>query len=109
SRVWSDSPALGDPTTLMPRALSMTALVRMHACELFIHGTGGAAYDAITDEWIPAWLGVPVAPTGMATATMHLPLDRFAIDAGTVREAATLAHKARHDPAVLNDGDRRAR
>ena len=103
SRVWSDSPALGDPTALMPRALAMTALVRMLACELFIHGTGGEAYDTVTDRWIPAWLGVPVAPTGMATATVHLPLDRFAIDADTAREATAVAHKARHDPAAVGE------
>ena len=109
SRVWSDSPALDDPTTLLPRALSMTALVRTLACEMFIHGTGGEAYDTVTDQWIPAWLGVPVAPTGMATATLHLPLDRFSIDAGAVRQATARAHKARHDPAVVGEEALRAK
>src|SRR6185295_16354495 len=51
----SDLPGL-DPSRLAPRALLMTALVRLEACYLFIHGTGGGQYDRITEAWLSGWL-----------------------------------------------------
>jgi len=102
-RVWSDAPALKDPASLLPRALTMTALVRMGACELFIHGTGGAAYDEVTGNWIDSWIGHDMAPTALATANLRLRFDGEAIDEIAVNHAAWRAHRARHDPALLRD------
>ena len=59
---------------LMPRALLMTAMLRLAACDLFIHGTGGAIYDRATEGWMRDWLGVEIAPMATVTATLHLPL-----------------------------------
>lgn len=59
---------------LLPRALLMTALLRVGLCDLFLHGTGGAAYDVAMERWMHAWLGAPTAPAGSATATRLLPL-----------------------------------
>jgi hypothetical protein len=59
---------------LMPRALFMTALVRLVMCDVFVHGTGGATYDAAMEHWIRNWLGVDPAPIAIATATLRLPL-----------------------------------
>ena len=90
---------------LAPRALLMTALLRAGACDLFIHGLGGAVYDQVTEHWMAAWQpGVALAPTAVATATRLL---RFSGDPApspqTIARAAWLAHSARHDPAVLGD------
>lgn len=88
---------------LAPRALLMTALVRLAGCDAFIHGTGGAAYDRVTDEWIRAWLGESLAPTAMVTATMLLPLASDFEGALSASRAAWVAHRAEHDPALLGD------
>ncbi len=113
SRVWSDQLAAIPTTQLAPRALALTAILRLAACDLFIHGTGGAGldgasgYDAITAEWLSAWLGPsgapgPLAPTATVTATLTLPL---AAEPPPTPEAAAhaawRAHHARHDPELL--------
>lgn len=92
---------------LAPRALLMTALLRLAACDLFIHGTGGVAYDRITGAWIASWLGPDTAPapTALATATLLLPLDAAPPDP-LADEATTaqLAYRdALHKPGSLGD------
>lgn len=63
------------PAALAPRAFFMTAFARLACCELFLHGTGGERYERVTEAWIARWLGVPLAPMAMATATLRLPLE----------------------------------
>lgn len=108
---------------LAPRALLMTGLLRLCACDLFIHGTGGAGYAPVTaqwfEEWLGEWLGARterldgragaaglLAPVVMVTATVTL------ADAGedlptpeSAAEARALAHKARHDPSLIGDAE----
>jgi len=89
---------------LAPRALLMTAIVRLAGCELFVHGTGGGAYDQITQRWIERWLGERLAPTAVVSATVRLPL----IDGPTptpqlLADARALAHNAQHNPAIIGD------
>ena len=95
---------------LAPRALLMTGMLRLGACDLFIHGTGGAAYDAITERWFEDWLGSAdahgplLAPKLVVSATMTLPLaDGPAPTAQEADEARQHARRARHDPSILND------
>jgi hypothetical protein len=85
------------PFRLFPRAIYMTALIRLGVCDLFVHGTGGARYDAIMERWIESWLGVRVAPISIASATVRLPL---ASGAGTMalEEARAALRHRRHDP-----------
>lgn len=88
---------------LMPRALFMTALIRLAMCDLFVHGIGGARYDRAMELWLDGWLGVMPAPKAVATADVRLPLidDAPAPDV----EAARQAYRSLwHDPA---DGDAR--
>jgi len=77
---------------LWPRALLMTAVVRLGLCDLFIHGTGGYEYDRITENWFADWLGVTLAPRTMVTATMTLDVDREPIDARKLARALWLKH-----------------
>lgn len=93
------------PQELAPRALLMTALLRMAGCELFIHGTGGAEYDLVTEAWIRAWLGVELAPAALATATLLMPFDDAAPTPGEVDHAVWMAHHAGHDPGALGLAD----
>jgi hypothetical protein len=84
---------------LMPRALFMTALVRLGMCDLFIHGFGGANYDRAMEAWIRQWLGVDVATLAMATADMRLPLMATDTETGDVARAQTRARRLWHDPS----------
>lgn len=94
---------LDDRTHLAPRALLMTALLRLAGCDLFIHGAGGAAYDAVTDRWVRDWLGESLAPIAMVTATLRLPLRAEIPSPEAAARARWRAHHARHDPALLGD------
>jgi hypothetical protein len=87
---------------LMPRALFMTALVRMAMCDLFIHGTGGANYDRAMERWIKDWLGVDVGAIAVATADVRLPLGEGGVQLD-VNEARALARRSWHDPASMSN------
>lgn len=100
------------PAELAPRALLMTGLLRWAACDLFIHGLGGggsqgdhAGYDRITERWFSAWLGEErtLAPSVVATATVRLNIDHQGPGPEELRRSQWLAHRARHEPRLLND------
>ncbi len=65
--------ALGD-WEIRPRALTLMMYARMFACDLFIHGIGGAKYDQITDEIIRRFFGVEPPKYVCISATLCLPL-----------------------------------
>ncbi len=65
---------LGDGWGIRPRALALSAYVRLIVADLFIHGIGGAKYDEITEAWLDAFLGVSPAPLACISATLRLPL-----------------------------------
>ncbi|MFN0012034.1 MAG: hypothetical protein ACKVS8_10365 [Phycisphaerales bacterium] len=107
-RVWSTDLGTLATETLAPRALLLTGLLRLAACDLFIHGLGGggatgtAGYDRATDHWFAAWLGQELAPTALATATLLLPLlDHAPAAPADIAHARWVAHHARHSPAAL--------
>jgi len=85
------------PTRLLPRALLLTALVRVGMCDVFIHGTGGAAYDRAMELWVQRWLGIQPSPCGIATATLRLPLGGGG-DAVDLDEARRAVRRLWHDP-----------
>lgn len=95
--------------TLAPRALLLTFLLRSGACDLFVHGTGGAGHDGLAgyDRVMEAWArelfpGDSLAPTAVATATLLLP---FPGGRDSPRERALWeAHRAPHDPTRVGDG-----
>lgn len=103
--------------SLAPKALLMTAFLRVFACDLFVHGTGGGAYDQVMERWLTLWpasgpfatspfIASNLAPAVVATATVRLPLlDAPVPSAAEVARARWLAHAARHNPALLNDAD----
>ncbi len=96
---WLESNGAAQPVRLMPRALFMTALVRLGMCDLFVHGTGGGNYDRAMEIWIRDWLGVEVSPKAVATATLLLPLiDEPAGKQSSVDDAMRALRRAQHDP-----------
>ncbi|MHC5004851.1 MAG: hypothetical protein ACYTJ0_17210 [Planctomycetota bacterium] len=91
---WLEEPG---PVRLFPRALLLTALVRLTFCDLFVHGTGGANYDRAMETWIERWLGVRPASRAVVSATLKLPLGG-PDEAPSVERAATALRRAWHDP-----------
>ncbi len=116
THVFAENLATIPPHELAPKALFMTALLRLAACDLFIHGTGGGGgtdddshegYDLVMEDWLESWLDIPrsqLAPMAVVTATRYLPLSSDAIPtAADLAHARWLAHHARHDPAMLGN------
>lgn len=83
---------------LLPRALFMTALVRLGMCDLFIHGTGGAAYDRTMEIWIKDWLGIDVGSIAVVSATLRLPLMPDGEERLDVEEQVRNVRRLWHDP-----------
>jgi len=85
---------------LRPRALLLTALARLVAADVFVHGIGGGVYDRAMEGWIDRWLGVRPAPAVVATADLRLPLGMPAEPPPpeAIEAALHAARHARHDP-----------
>ncbi|MEM1027339.1 MAG: hypothetical protein AAGJ38_04585 [Planctomycetota bacterium] len=89
----------GVDITLAPRALLMTALLRRpDRSGLFIHGTGGWAYDRITEWWWRDWRDETLAPMVLATADVYLDFDDVPHGPPeTLRQAIWRAHHLPHN------------
>lgn len=92
-----------DAAHLAPRALLFTGLLRLAACDLYIHGTGGAAYDAASEDWLNDWLGEPLAPAMVVSATVLLDLGVPRVTPADLARETWRAHHARHNPEMLGD------
>ena len=57
---------------LRPKAVALTLFVRLNLCDFFVHGVGGAAYEAVTDRMIENYYGFSVSHYGVATASVLL-------------------------------------
>lgn len=104
-RVWSDALNAETLNGLAPRALLLTGFLRLTACELFVHGKGGAIYDRATEAWLSTWLGATLAPTVMISADLLLPFEEAAVSPSDVNAAVWRAAHARHDPALTGRAD----
>ena len=104
--VFSDSLAGVPAAQLAPRALLLSAFLRLFVCDLFIHGTGGGLYDRATDAWLarwrPAWRPCPGAVVS-ATITLPLAAPGSLPTPDAIAQARWDAHAARHDPSRLGD------
>lgn len=58
---------------IRPRALATTLLLRLAGSDLFVHGLGGARYDAVTDRVIASAFGLDPPAFAVATATVPFP------------------------------------
>ena len=78
---------------LRPRALTLSAFIRLFVSDLFVHGIGGARYDEMTEDFIRRFMDVQLPPACCVTATLRLPLPRFGVD----RRTLAVARRARRD------------
>jgi hypothetical protein len=77
------------PWVVRPRALTLTLWARLLACDLFVHGIGGAKYDRVTDRIFRLYYGCEPPPLACVSATLRLPLPRHP-------QAETELRAARH-------------
>src|SRR5581483_5923977 len=80
------------------RALTTTLFARLCLGDLFIHGIGGGKYDELTDVLLERFFGLPAPPYVVLSATLLLPLPRFAARAETCRDLARSARDAWYNP-----------
>ncbi len=126
-RVYADDQGLTDdagrdidPASLRPRALALTALLRTALIDLFIHGTGGALYDQITETWLQNWRpkeahglqpwdpppAATMAAAAAVTADLTLNIDVPAATPAELRRAVWHRHHLPHNiDRVLNSPD----
>ena len=101
--VYADELRDAAPGALAPRGLLFTGMLRAAGCELFLHGTGGGEYDKVTACWFGEWIGEPLAPAGVVSATARLGLGVPEVDKTDLLGAIWRAHHARHSPGMLGD------
>ncbi|MFG0313920.1 MAG: hypothetical protein ACF8LL_07025 [Phycisphaerales bacterium] len=94
-----------DQSSTAPRALLMSGICRAFLSELFIHGSGGWAYDRVTEHWFKDWLSIELSPMARASASVYLPLGLDDDDAISLKDAHWRFHHARHHPAIVGDDD----
>jgi hypothetical protein len=90
---------------LRPRALALTAFVRLVVADLFVHGVGGGRYDRATDAIVREWLHLSPPAYVAVTATLHLPFDGAgSIDAERLRLRRLLLDLQHNPDRFLPDG-----
>lgn len=92
-----DSEPSNERGRLALRALLLTAMMRSHFCDCFIHGTGGAAYDRVMEAWWESWRGETLAPKAVVTADIQLDFDIPVADRKETEQAAWWAHHLPHN------------
>lgn len=88
---------------LAPKAVTLTIFNRVFVADLFIHGTGGARYDAVTDAIIRRFYGIEPPRFAVASMTMYLPLGFHAVTADEVDAAEQKLNRLAHNPDQLLD------
>lgn len=81
-----------------PRALALSAFMRLFISDLFIHGIGGAKYDEVTEELVREFFGTDAPPLACISATVHLPLPRTNVDRAAVLAAEWRRRDLRFNP-----------
>lgn len=75
---WHAAEALGQflhqsNVRISPRALTLTAFIRIFAADLFVHGIGGGRYDQVCDRIIASFFGIEPPAFAVTTATLYFP------------------------------------
>ena len=80
---------------LAPRALTLTAVLRLLLADQFVHGIGGGRYDQVTDRLIERHFGLEPPRFAVTTATLYFPeaVGRARVCMGCVLQEG---HRLRH-------------
>lgn len=68
-----------------PKAVPLTVFHRLFVADLFVHGTGGARYDQVTDALLADWFGIAPPRYATVSATLYLPLGQRPVPASALR------------------------
>ncbi|MES0489638.1 MAG: hypothetical protein ABUK01_06590 [Leptospirales bacterium] len=63
-----------DAQKALPRAITLSLFVRLYLSDIFIHGTGGARYDVVTNQIMHEYFNVSISPYMVETRTLQIPL-----------------------------------
>jgi hypothetical protein len=87
------------------RALTTTLFARLFVGDSFIHGIGGAAYDALTDAIVRRFYRLEPPAFLMLSATLHLPLPAYPARLEQCTHLARMLRDLRYNPQRhLSDG-----
>ena len=90
---------------LAPRAVTLTLFHRLFACDLFVHGVGGARYDEVTDELARAYYGIEPPTFAVASLTLYLPLGAPLVHGRDVEAAERKLERFTHNPDDILDDE----
>ena len=76
---------------LRPRAIVTTMLSRLLIADVFVHGTGGAAYDELTDSIVRQLTGCDPPRHAVVSGTLRLPVGNMFPELAVTDPAAELA------------------
>lgn len=94
---WRLADELGE-WRIRPRALTLSGFTRLLLSDLFIHGVGGARYDAMTDDLVERFFGCRPAPMACVTATLHMALPTERVTRGELTTARWRSRDLRFNP-----------
>ena len=80
------------------RALTVTLFARLFLADLFVHGIGGAKYDAVTDDVIEFFYGMAAPPFLVVSGTLRLPLPVYPVSIEDVRRGERLKRDLEFNP-----------
>lgn len=89
---------------IRPRALAQTIYARLFACDLFVHGIGGAKYDQIADEVIRTFFDAEPPRYACVSATLRLALPTHGVTERDLNMAAQVARDLRFNPQRHTSG-----
>lgn len=92
---------LAEECAVAPKALALTLFLRTFVADLFIHGTGGGAYDRVTDMVMKRYYGIEPLPYVVVSATMRLPLEAADVSDEDVATAKDRLNRLDHNPDAL--------
>jgi hypothetical protein len=88
---------------IAPKAVTLTMFNRLFVADLFIHGTGGARYDIVTDAVVRRFYGIEPPRYAVASMTMYLPLGVHEVTQAEVDAAEQKLNRLAHNPDQLLD------
>ncbi|MSR69210.1 MAG: hypothetical protein EXS17_02560 [Phycisphaerales bacterium] len=86
---------------LLPRAFLASGLMRV-ICDTFVHGTGGARYERVAEQWWRAFLGIELPSFATASATLVPEPERLGLRADLTTGNAVTWRRAWWDPTQLD-------
>lgn len=85
---------------VVPKAVALTMFERLFVADLFVHGVGGARYEAVTDAVVERWLGIAPPPYAVVSLTMRWP-GASAVADDELQAVRRRLREAEHNPDRL--------